>query len=222
MNSDPQLSVDAEMASLLHARIVHSERLRAGALMAITATFVALIVVVANVPGLLPPHPENRFYPALKVMAAVLVSMGVYEAVVWSLLGRWQRAAKPVPEVLGYVNAFIEIAFPTLIIWDWSSVAGPLQTVGGVLPWLYFPFIAASALHLNQRLCWFIGIVASLSFGIVTLMITRGVAAGDTPLLISPHLVWHQEFHAARLRCGGRVCRGSAPIPSAQRSQGCA
>lgn len=184
-HAEATLSEEEGIASLLNARIVRSERLRAGALVALSSVFVLVIALVWCVPGILPAGSEALYRPALKVMAAVLVLMGVYESAVWIGLARWQRAMRPVPEGLRYVNALVEISVPTLVIWDWSSVAGPLQTVCGVLPFLYFTFIAASALHLSPRLCLFIGTVAALGFTSIAFLISRGFASADTALLMS-------------------------------------
>lgn len=176
---------EESIASLMNERIIHSERLRAAALIGITTALVLVIALLWLVPGLLPPGKEHAYRPALRIIAGVLFLTGVYESLVWLWLGRWQRAKRPVPSVLRYVNAFVETAVPTLVIWDWSGVAGPLQTVCGVLPYLYFPFIAASALHLNPRLCLFIGSVAAVSFTGVAFAIARGIVRADSPLLIS-------------------------------------
>lgn len=181
----PDAATEESVTNMLNERVVYSERLRAAALIAITTAFVAIIGVLWSVPGLLPESKEHLYRPALRIMAGVLVLMGVYESVVWMWLGRWQRAKRPVPAALRYVNAFIETAVPTLVIWDWAGVAGPLQTVCGVLPYLYFPFIAASALHLNPRLCLFIGSVAAVSFTGIAFAIARGIVRTDSPLLIS-------------------------------------
>lgn len=179
MHAEPELSL------LLRPRMLHSERLRAGTLLAIAILLIIVIVIVAVVPGLLPPGQEGAYRPAMKVIAAILALMAVYEATVLRLLAGWQRQEKMVPALLHVVNALVEILVPTLMIWDWSRVAGPVQTVGGVLPWLYFPLIAASALHLNPRLCWFSGGMSAFCFGSVAFLITRGQSAADTPLLTS-------------------------------------
>lgn len=209
-------SSDAEaeesIASLLNERVVHSERLRAAALIAITGTFVMVIAALWTVPSLLPPGKEHLYRPALRIMAGVLVLMGIYETLVWTWLGRWQHARVPVPAALRYVNAFIETAVPTLVIWDWAGVAGPLQTVCGVLPYLYFPFIAASALHLNPRLCLFIGSVAAVSFTGIAFAIARGIVRADSPLLISGTSFFLKGF--MMLICGAVAAFVAAQLKS--------
>lgn len=178
-------SSEEGVASLLKARILRSERLRASALIVVTAVFVIVIAVIGSVPGFLPEGKASLYRPALVMMGAVLMSMGVYETAVWAWLGRLQRSHRSVPDGLRYVNMIVETAVPTFVIWDWSDVAGPLQTVCGVLPFLYFPFLAASALHLNPRLCLFNAVISALSFTGIAFATTRGFESNETQLLMS-------------------------------------
>lgn len=119
------------------------------------------------------------------MLAGLLLALSSYEALVLRLLKRWQGCSLGVPAVFRYVNAIIEVIVPTLMIADWSRIAGPVQTLGGVLPWLYFLFIAMSPLHLHPRLCWFIGLSSAAGFYIVASTIAPTQTSLDTALLVS-------------------------------------
>lgn len=177
--------VTADIAGLINVQVRHSERLRAAALLAISALLLAVIGLVSVLPGGLPPDLKQACQPALLGMAGVLLALSVWELIILMVLRHRQTQPQAMPESFRFANAMVECLVPTLLIWTWSGPAGPLQAVGGVLSWLYFPFIAVSALHLNPRLCWFTGIVSSLAFFYVASLVAPPDSVMQAPLLVS-------------------------------------
>lgn len=211
-SEDATPAPEAGLADFMHVRILQSERLRAAALIAVTTTLFIVIIVLGKIPGLLPAGREALYRPPLRVMAAVLLLTALYETLAWAWLGRRQRARLPVPEGLRYVNAVVETTVPTLVIWGWSAVAGPLQALCGVLPFLYFPFIAASALHLKPRLCLFNGAISALGFTVIAFTIARGSMDGAAPLLVSGTSFFLKGF--MMLICGAVAAFVAAQLKS--------
>ena len=179
-NQPPPLSDD--LARLIDAQVLKSEQRRGKALLVLTVVLLGILLLVSLIPGALPKGNEATLRPALKAFGFLLMALGSYEAVVAAWLKRRQQRA---PSVIRLLSACIEIGIVTMIICDWSAVAGPVATVGGALPWLYFPFIAVSALHLDQRHCWFTGALAGLGFLFVAWWVTRPLALQEVPLVMS-------------------------------------
>ncbi len=174
-----------EILTLLSERVLTSERLRALALMSVTGLAAVIVGVLILRPELVTQANNGHYTSALKTMGVIFVLMAGLEGLVWKYLGLRLNSKRSLPEAFCFLIATIEVLFVTLIIWDWSRVAGPLQSVGGMLPYLYFPFIAASALHLNRGLCWFVGFISAIAFLSVAELIVTGSQDGGLPLLVS-------------------------------------
>lgn len=174
-----------DITSLIDSHIVQSERLRARALLIIAFLLVIVNIAVWLSPGATPTTDRHAWDSALGMLAATLLALSTYVGIVLVRLRHWQRQSSPVPMKFRYFNTIAEILVPSFMIWNWSHIAGPLQTLGGVLPWLYFPFIAVSALHLHQRLCWLAGLASALCFYVVALMITPDQSKAEASMLTS-------------------------------------
>jgi adenylate cyclase len=144
--------------------VLKSERLRALAVAVLAGSLALIAWVVAMLPGTLPTGMEATYRPAIYAMVAMLATAMGYELLVMSQIKRWKQQACTTPVWFQFINVSIEVLIPSFVMWRWIQVAGFIPTVGGVLPWLYFPFIAASALHLNPKLCWFTGVSAAVAF----------------------------------------------------------
>lgn len=175
----------ADMDRLIETHIVSSERLRSRALLTTSLLLVAVILIVWLSPTARPQVEESSWNSALAMLAGLLLALTGYEVVVLQLLKRWHSRSLAVPAVFRYVNAIVEVIVPTLMIAGWSGIAGPVQTLGGVLPWLYFLFIAMSPLHLHPRLCWLVGIASAAGFYLVATAIAPSHATAGTALLVS-------------------------------------
>lgn len=150
-----------DIEALVEARMVCSARLRSRALLGVSLLLAVVVCIVWFAPAARPHGGTSAWNSALATLVALLLALGGYEALVLRLLRGWQSRSLRVPMTFRFVNAIIEALVPTLMIADWSGIAGPVQTLGGVLPWLYFLFIAASPLHLHWQLCWFVGIISA-------------------------------------------------------------
>lgn len=165
--------------------VMKSERLRATAVALIAVLLVVIAAIVVILPNKIPAGREDVYRPAIYTMIAILSIMACYELLAMWLIKRWENRSHSQPPLFSYINALIEMLVPGLIMWDWAKVAGAVPTVGGVLPWLYFPFIAASALHLNPRLCWFTGAIAAVAFVSVSHFMIGGFRSAEGSLLES-------------------------------------
>lgn len=176
---------EKDISTLIDSRIVRSEQLRSRALLAISLLLVLAIVIVWLSPASVRESGQASWNSALGMLALALLGLGAYEAFVLKQLSEWQARQVPVPMSFRYLNTVAEIIVPSFMIWDWSRIAGPVQTLGGVLPWLYFPLIAVSALHLHRRLCWLAGGTSAVCFSVVALAITQHQTAAETSMLTS-------------------------------------
>lgn len=176
-------------ADLWRPAMLRSERLRAAALLVILMTFVGVVALVARLPGVFPAETVGRYRASLIPLSITLFMAAAYEAVVWGWIGRIIKAGASLPPAFRYVNALIETSVPAVIMGIWARAAGPVPALAGVLPWLYFPFVAASALHLSARLCLFTAFIAAVSFVAVARGLLGDAEAQDATgiaLLISP------------------------------------
>lgn len=177
------------IADLWGPALLRSERLRAGALVVILIVFECVIGVLAAAPGVFPAGSAERYRASLLPLSLILLSMAFFEAFMGWWIGRVLRERSSLPMAFRYASLLVECSAPAFIMWVWSGAAGPVQTLSGALPWLYFPFIAASSLHLNGRLCVFGGAVAAAGFiatahGLMRNVDVSNVAA--TALIASP------------------------------------
>lgn len=190
-----------DITSLIDSHIVRSEGLRARALLIIAFLLVIVTIAVWLSPVAPPTADRNAWNSALGMLAATLLALSTYEGMVLMRLRHWQRQCSPVPMTFRHLNTITEILVPSFMIWNWSHIAGPLQTLGGVLPWLYFPFIAVSALHLHQRLCWLAGGVSAVCFYVVALLITPDQSSTEASILTSRTSFVLKSF--MMIVCGG-------------------
>lgn len=180
---------DLPDADLWRPAMLRSERLRAAALLVILLTFVGVVALVGRLPGVFPAETVGRYRASLIPLSMTLFMAAAYEAAVWWWIGRVIKAGASLPPAFRYVNALIETSVPAVIMVVWARAAGPVPALAGVLPWLYFPFVVASALHLNARLCVFTASIAAVSFVAVAHRLLGHVEAQvavGVPLLVSP------------------------------------
>lgn len=189
VNDSPRLANDwmhsgqeQTFAATLQHRLIQSERLRALALLVITGLLLALVLAVTFVPGLLPSSQADHYRPTLLWMAGVWLAMMVYESL-WIVALR--SVQPPLLADLRYANAVVECLLPTLMIWLWAQAVGPVSSVGGVLPWLYFPLIAISPLHLQPRLSWLVGLLSACGFLWVTSTLAVDTVSPEAVFLLS-------------------------------------
>ncbi|MBL9116164.1 MAG: adenylate/guanylate cyclase domain-containing protein [Verrucomicrobiaceae bacterium] len=180
-----QAEEQTELLRSIEHLVAKSERLRATAVAMVAGLLAVIASVVAFLPRALPKGQEETFRPAIFTMILILGGTAAYQMSILWLMRRWHHRSASLIRVAKFINAFVEILVPSLVMWNWAHVAGVIPTVGGVLPWLYFPFIAASALHLNPRLCWFTGAIAAVAFVTVSRLILRTDPSIEESILTS-------------------------------------
>ena len=165
--------------------VAKSERLKAAAVVVIALLLALIAGAVALLPGALPAGQDAVFRPAIFAMIGILAGTAGFELLILWRMKRSEQLSSPRPTAIRFISAFVEIMVPTLVMWSWAKVAGVIPTVGGVLPWLYFPFIAASALHLNPRLSWFTGGMAAAAFVTVSRLVVEGDPTAKDSILVT-------------------------------------
>ena len=165
--------------------MVCSAQLRSRALLGISLLLAVVVCIVWLAPAARPHGGTSAWNAALATLFALLLALGGYQVFVMRMLRDWQNRSRRVPVPFRFANAIIEALVPTLMIAEWSRIAGPVQTLGGVLPWLYFLFIAASPLHLHWQLSWFVGILSAIGFYVIASLIAPEHAAPESALLVS-------------------------------------
>lgn len=146
---------------------LRSERLRAGALIAVVLFLECILLYLEFAPLQMGPALTLPPLQAFLALSAVLLGLVVYEAVVWWRIGQLAQKGEPMSVAFRYGNVMVEAAAPALMLWTWSGTVPPDVVLGGAMPMIYFLFIAASALHLDSRLSVFSGVVSATFFGLM-------------------------------------------------------
>ncbi|MBN8218220.1 MAG: adenylate/guanylate cyclase domain-containing protein [Spirochaetes bacterium] len=170
-----QRDLDPFEEELDHQMLV-SERGRAGLLVGFTGIFTALGIltltgfrpVLATIERLI---GSTAFFDR---MIWVLVAAFLYEAFLFTLLGAAVRRRVQVPALPRYVNAFIEVSLPTLVLWIMAQSSGAAVALNAPPYLLYFLFIILSTLRLRFSISLFTGVVAGVEFFAVALYFLYG------------------------------------------------
>lgn len=80
---------------------------------------------------------------------------------VWN---RWLKKDKKLPEILRYLNSFLEVSIPTIIIILLGLESESMVILLSPIVFLYFIFILLSTLELDFKLCFFTGFVAAIEY----------------------------------------------------------
>lgn len=167
--------------------IVASERVR----MAILAGLLgALIVFFGLMYALFRENYQQIFSgPRAFNRAGLLFALLLcYELAVRHVIGRWLEQGRTVPEVLRYLNAFVETSVPSILIVLFSRDINPVYVLQSAAGFMYGVFIVLATLRLDFRLCVFTGLVAAAEYvalSFVYLGAGDGSAAG-TPFALPP------------------------------------
>lgn len=110
-------------------------------------------------PGLL-----ARLTLAIPWILACLLSVALAEVGACLYLGRCLRLRSTPPAWFALLQTTVEVLLPTMILVAVMPVLGLADTMGGALPWLYFPVIVLSALNLSFASSFMAGSLAAAGF----------------------------------------------------------
>ena len=149
----------------LHVEILRSERMRSGALAIVMGALLGVSSILSLVPSEVNPflHLVGDSFPVRSVMLFYAVAL-LYELGARRVLrDAIERRFEP-PEIVRYVNAFVETSFPTVMLVLLAHSIGPIVALHSPVPMLYFVFISLSTLRLARSLSIFTGCVAAFEY----------------------------------------------------------
>lgn len=111
------------------------------------------------------------------LVSLVIVLAVLYELLVRFFVTRQIAAQRTPPTGLRYVNAFLEVSLPTVLLAVVATTVNPLYVLSGPAASTYFVFIVLSTLRLDFRLSVFTGAAAAFEYVILALAHLR--LAGD-------------------------------------------
>lgn len=170
--------------------ILRSERLR----VLIQAGFLTLILAAILIIGnLLPGYVERLFRGQMRLWmpVAILLPYIAYELLVAAIVARAERRRRDLPTVPRYLNAFLEVSLPSIVLFIQMRFMGAQDALGFWTSQLYYLFIILSTLRLDFRLSTFTGAVAAVElFSLAAWALPLQLGADDPLLTIG--------YHAAR------------------------
>jgi adenylate cyclase len=171
---------------------VSSELERVRLLIGFLGFLLVVLAFLRSVPNLISGVLRSRLLAEVTPLAIVVGLYLAYEVSAYVWLKKLSRAQRIPPTAFRYANALIEISLPTVALVLGASTIGVLPTLGGAIPFIYFPFIFLTTLNLDSGLCLFAGAVAGAEFLATYFIVTRASAVGldDTrivSMLASPH-----------------------------------
>jgi adenylate cyclase len=165
--------------------IVASERLRVGMLATIIAVLLAFFAAIY-----LQFHDEylKQFSSsrAMQRVALILGGLLLYELVVFQVIGRRLRQRRALPQLLRYLNAFVETSVPSVMIVVVARESNPVHVLQSGAVLLYAVFIVLSTLRLDYRLSIFTGLVATVEYVLLCVLYAGNDYAPGTPFDAPP------------------------------------
>lgn len=160
----------------LDEAILRSARLRALLLAAVLCGLsIPLLLFQTHAPFLMAgadPDFVRRFDKiALPVLAGIAALIAA-EGIIWRYLGKLLRAGRRPGKMLPFAQTALEVLLPTGLLFGALHAMGPMDAFGGAIPWVFFPMILLSSLHLDFALSAFAGLLAAAGF----------IAAGELAL----------------------------------------
>lgn len=148
----------------LRPEVLASERVRCLALAGIFGFFFAFFTIATNTIGAKAFDATFKGELSRLLVSSVLAGFALYELGVSMLIRRALRTGRSPPQIVRFVNAFVEVSLPTFGIWHLGSIFPPAHVVIGPTVFVYFLFIIASVLRLSPALSLFTGAVAATQF----------------------------------------------------------
>jgi adenylate cyclase len=144
--------------------------------------------------GAASPELNARFFTGEMDRLRVGLFLGgvsAYEFLSLRAVERLLRSGEAPPAQQRYVNAFIEVSLPSIVIAYYMMVVEPVDALFLPPAFTYFVFILLSTLRLDFALSTFTGLVAALEYAVLALFgVTAGSSRAEDPVLASlPHHV---------------------------------
>ena len=162
-----------------------SERLRLRAMLGLF-TVISLNISVALLvfPEVVATFFEGSLDPF--VVLPITYSYVVYAIAAYvSLTKSLSKNAAP-NKLWGYTGALVESSIPTLLTYALGTIQAPTTSLFLPPVFLYFVFIALSALRLDQKLVWFAGICCSMQYLALSYYSTDGFrVSAELPQILS-------------------------------------
>lgn len=193
----------------LQRQQLRSERVRVTAFILLLAFLLLVLVLLRTRPGLMTEAVRQQLLPSFVPVAQVIGLFLLYESGVgWWLARLWHKDRRP-PAWFPWLNILVEVSLPTVAILVSARYMGGLPVVEGVMPFVYFLLLGLTSLSLNWRLCCFAGLVASIGFLIVSVLLLlrlEAVSRGAEPVLLASLRSPHQYLvKSAFLLTGGLI-----------------
>ena len=179
--------------ALFEAEMLVSERLRLRVMLGILTVF----SLQTSVALLLFPEVVADFFggsldPA--VILPIAYSYLLYEITAYISLTKAMSKNVAPSRLWGYASALVESSIPTFITYALGTIVTPSTSLFLPPLFLYFVFIALSALRLEQKLVWFAGICCSVQYFLLSYYSTEGFRlSAELPKIFSA-----QQHHAAK------------------------
>jgi adenylate cyclase len=180
--------------------VLQSERLRLSVvILLLVAIILRWLFVWLFLPGVLEGQLGGALnLAALGVLGAVAL---VYELAVLGRVTLALRRDWPIPRVLRFVNAFVEISVPTLAVIVGPEVTSPAYALDMPAAWAYFLFLILATLRLDFSICVFTGAVAGLEYAALAVYyLSRPQTGPIDPLLTAP--IQHGSRVLILIACG--------------------
>lgn len=204
----PGLDRSPMVSAAMQREQLRSERQRVSVLIGVMAFLWLVLVTLWRIPSFIREDLRPQLLEAFGPLVAVTVAALVYEIGVFLWLGRLQGADRSPPPAFRYVNALVEISFPTAAIAAGAVVLGGFTMLAGATPFVYFLFLGLTALNLDYRLCVFAGAVAGLelvTMSSVLFAMSDASATSKASVLAMLHSPHQYLSRGAFLLTGGAI-----------------
>lgn len=180
---------DDSLGSSLAFGVVKSERQRVGVLAVLIVLLIAALLWSVFGTVVIQPELREKVRASLPFGIGMLTVMFVYECASFIWLTRLIRKGFEPVYWVRVVNAIVEPLFFTSVLALLIVFVGPLNGMAGPAPYIYFPYLALSALSLSLRLSLVSGVTAAIGFNLAAFFAVRGLeATPSTAVLVSfPH-----------------------------------
>ena len=165
--------------------VLQSERLR---ICIVIALLLAIVLRWVAIWIFFPEAIESQLGAAVRVGVLGALAGGViaYELLVLLRFTHALRRGLSIPKPLRYLNALVEISFPTAAMLFGVEATSPAYALFTPPAWAYYLFIILATLRLDFWLCIFTGVVAAVEYGLLGLyLLGQPQTAPIDPLLSS-------------------------------------
>lgn len=161
----PTPSVPLSTSELeLARRTLVSEQRRAS----ILALVIGVLVVISAIHTFTLGRNHDLAMPVYQLVTTIMGIAALYEFGISRLFAWMIKRDRLPPRYRLYINAFIEIALPTLTAWVAAKYIPPARAITGLATYPYFLLILLSVLRLDFSLAVFTGAVACAGFTLLS------------------------------------------------------